>query len=171
MTSGSFRWPWPCKINKQSMSVCLICTTRLLWCDQCDCEWCDQCDSAFCSLQLTALIKPNWCVLLYCCACLYPIQTILVQTGWTTVPCPATNLSMLICKLSARIKQSVISVAFETPPETGLGICVYKTSLLHRADDYIAVVLKLFVTAHHLVFFYVGMYHLVSEEYDLLKCT
>jgi len=78
---------------------------------------------------------------------------------------------MLICKLSARIKQSVISVAFETPPETGLGICVYKTSLLHRADDYIAVVLKLFVTAHHLVFFYVGMYHLVSEEYDLLKCT
>jgi len=23
---------------------------------------CDQCDSAFCALQLTALIKPNWCI-------------------------------------------------------------------------------------------------------------
>jgi len=30
---------------------------------------CDQCDSAFCALQLTALMKPNWCVLLHCCAC------------------------------------------------------------------------------------------------------
>jgi len=31
---------------------------------------CDQCDSQFCGLQLTALIKPNLFVLLYCCACL-----------------------------------------------------------------------------------------------------
>jgi len=30
---------------------------------------CDQCDSAFCALQLTALIKPNWYLLLYSCVC------------------------------------------------------------------------------------------------------
>jgi len=28
------------------------------------------------------------------------------------------------------------------------------------------MVLKLFVIAYHLVFFYVGMYHLVAEEYN-----
>ena len=95
----------------------------------------DQCDSAFYALQLTALVKPKWCVLLYCCACLHP-NTILVEADWTTVPRPATNLSILICKLSARTKQSVISVALKTPPEIRLGICIYKTSLLHRPDDY-----------------------------------
>ena len=52
---------------------------------------------------LSALIKPNWCVLLYFCACLPP-NTILMETGWTTVPCPATNLSILICKSSAWTK-------------------------------------------------------------------
>jgi len=30
----------------------------------------------------------------------------------------------------------VISVALKTPLETRLGICIYKTSLLHRPDDY-----------------------------------
>jgi len=39
--------------------------------------------------------------------------------------------------ISAKIKQSVISVAFKLPPETRLGIGIYKTSLLHRPDDYI----------------------------------
>jgi len=33
---------------------------------------CDQCDSTFYALQLTSLIKPKWCFLLYCCACLHP---------------------------------------------------------------------------------------------------
>jgi len=102
--------------------------------DMHDCM-CDQCDSAFCALQLTALIKPNSCILLYCCACLYP-NTILIQEGWTTVPCPATNLSILICKSSARTKKSEIIVALKTPLEIRLGICTYKTSLLHRPDDY-----------------------------------
>jgi len=31
----------------------------------------------------------------------------------------------------------VISVALKTPLEIRLGICIYKTSLLHRSDDYI----------------------------------
>jgi len=31
----------------------------------------------------------------------------------------------------------VISVPFKTLLETRLGICIYKTSLLHRPDDYI----------------------------------
>ena len=65
---------------------------------------CDQCDSAFCATQLTALIKPSWCVLLYCCACLRP-NAILMEAGWTTVPCPATNSSILIYKSSARTKR------------------------------------------------------------------
>jgi len=65
---------------------------------------CDQRDSAVCALQLTALIKFHWCVLLYCCACLHP-NTILMEEGWITVPCPATNFSILICKSSARTKR------------------------------------------------------------------
>ena len=95
---------------------------------------CDQCDSAFCGLQLTALIKPKWCVLLCCCACLHP-NTILMEAGWTTFPCPATNLSIFIFKSSARTKQSVIIVALKTRLETKLGICIYKSLLLHRPDD------------------------------------
>jgi len=82
-------------------------------------------------------MKPNWCVLLYCCACLH-LTTILMETDGTTVPCPATSLSILICKSSARTKQSVISVALKTPLQIRLGICIYKTSLLHRPVDYIA---------------------------------
>jgi len=74
---------------------------------------CDQCDSPFCTPQLTALIKPNWCVLLYCCACLYH-RLIVVQPSWTTVPCPTTKLSLLISKSFVEIKQSVISVALKT---------------------------------------------------------
>jgi len=91
---------------------------------------CDQCDSAFCELQLTALIKPKWWVLLYGCACIHP-NTILMEAGWTAVPCPATNLSILIRKSSARTKQCVISVALKTSVEIRLGICLYETSLLH----------------------------------------
>jgi len=30
----------------------------------------------------------------------------------------------------------VISAALKTPLEIRLGICIYKTSLLHRPDDY-----------------------------------
>jgi len=33
--------------------------------------------------------------------------------------------------------QNVISVALKTPLEIRLGICIDKTSLLHRPDDYI----------------------------------
>ena len=99
---------------------------------------CYQCDSALCALQLTALMKPNRCVLLHCCACLHP-NKILMEAGWTVVPCPATNLSILICKSSARTKHSVISVALKTPPEIRLGICIYKTSLLHRSDNCIGL--------------------------------
>ena len=97
---------------------------------------CDQYDLAFCALQLTALIKPNWCILLYFCACLHP-NTTLMEAGWTTVPCPAITFSILICKSSARTKQSVISVALKTHLETRVGICIYKPSLLHRPNDYI----------------------------------
>jgi len=47
-------------------------------------------------------------------------------------------LSILICRSSVTIKQSLISVAFKTPLETRLGIGIYKnSSLLHRPDDYI----------------------------------
>ena len=93
---------------------------------------CHQCDSAFCALQLTALIKP---VLLYWCAYFSP-NAILMQAGWSTVPCPAT-LRTLICKSSARTKQSVINVALKTSLEIRLGICIYKASLLHWPDDHI----------------------------------
>jgi len=97
---------------------------------------CDQCDSPFCALQLTALIKLNWCVPRYCCACLHH-SLIVVQPSWTTVPCPTTKLSLLISKSFVEIKQNVISVAFKTPLKTKLGICIYKTSLPHRPEDYI----------------------------------
>ena len=76
---------------------------------------CDRCDSAFCALQLTAVMKPSWCILLYCCAYLHP-NTTLTQAGWTPVPCLASNIG--ICNSSARIKKSVIGVAFKTPLET-----------------------------------------------------
>jgi len=97
---------------------------------------CDQCDSPFCALQLTAPIKLNWCVLLYCCAYLYH-SLIVVQPSWTTVPCPTTKLGLLISKSFVGVKQSVISVALRTPL-TRLGMCIYTTSLPHRPDNYIA---------------------------------
>ena len=97
---------------------------------------CDQCDSPFCALQLTALIKPNWCVLLYCCACWYH-SLMVMQPSWTTVPCPTTKISSLISKSFVGIKQSVISVTLKTPLKTRLGICIYKTLLPHRPDDFI----------------------------------
>ena len=92
---------------------------------------CDKRDSAFCALQLTALIKPNWCVVLYCCACLHP--NTIWKTGRTTVP--YTNLSILICNSSAKTKKSVICVALRTHLEIRLGICIYKTSLLQGVSQ------------------------------------
>jgi len=97
---------------------------------------CDQCDSLFCALQLTALIKRNLCVLLYCCASLCHSLTV-VQPSWTAVLCSTTKLSLLISKPFVGINQSVIGVALKTPLKTRLGICIYKTSLPHRPDDYI----------------------------------
>ena len=97
---------------------------------------CDQCDSLFCALQLTALIKPNWRVLRHCCASLYH-SLIVVQPSWTTIPCPTTKLSLLISESYVGTKQSVISLALKTPLKTRLGICIYKTLLLHRVDDHI----------------------------------
>jgi len=78
-------------------------------------------------------------VFYYTAVLVYIPNTILVEIGWTTVPCLTTNLSrpILICKSSARTKQSVISVAIKTHLEIRLGSCIYKTSLLHRPDDYI----------------------------------
>ena len=104
-------------------------------------EWhalasCDQCDSPFCALQLTALIKPNWCFLLYCCACLYHSLEV-VQPSWIAVPCPTTKLSLSISKSFVRIKQGVIRVALKTLLKIKVGICIYKTSLPHRPDDYV----------------------------------
>ena len=68
--------------------------------------------------------------------CLFNPNTIM-KTDWTAVPCPTINLGISICKSSARTKQSVINVALKTPLQKRLGICMYKTSLLHRPDDYI----------------------------------
>ena len=93
---------------------------------------CDQCDSPFCALQLTALIKPNCCVLQYCCACLCH-RLIVVQPSWTTVRCPKTKLGLLISIPFAGMKHSVISVALRTPLQTRL----LQTSLRHRPDNYI----------------------------------
>ena len=62
-----------------------------------------------------------------------------MEAGWTPVPCPATNLWILIQYVNHLQGQSVISVALKTPLEIRLGICIYKTSLLHRPDDYIGL--------------------------------
>jgi len=74
----------------------------------------DQCDSPFCTLQLTALMKPNLCVLPYCCASLCH-SLIVVQPSWTAVPCPTTKLGLSISKPFVGIKQSVIGVALKIP--------------------------------------------------------
>jgi len=81
---------------------------------------CDQCDSPFCALQLTTLIKPNWCVLLYCCASLCH-SLIVVQPSWTAVPCPTTKLGLLISKPFVGTKQSVIGVALKPPLKNKIG--------------------------------------------------
>jgi len=62
-----------------------------------------------------------------------------MEAGWTTASCPATNLSVLIQYVNHLQGQSVISVALKTPLEIWLGICIYKTSLLHRTHDYIGL--------------------------------
>ena len=41
-----------------------------------------------------------------------------METGWTTAPCPATNLSISICKSSARTKQSV-TISLKTRNKIG----------------------------------------------------
>jgi len=74
---------------------------------------CDQCDSQFCALQLTALIKPDWGVLLYCFACLYHSLEV-VQPSWIAVPCPTTKLGLIISKSFVGVKQGVILVALKT---------------------------------------------------------
>ena len=74
---------------------------------------CDQCYSPFCALQLTALITPDWCFLLYCFACLYHSLEVL-QPSWIAVPCPTTKLSLLISKSFVEIKQGMIRVALKT---------------------------------------------------------
>ena len=67
--------------------------------------------------------------------CLFTSKYDINGNNWTTVPCPATNLSILICKSSARTKRDY--VALKTPLQIRLGISIYKTSLLHRPDDYV----------------------------------
>ena len=126
-----------CKVKRLEQDIKPRCKRTLIKCMKLKCSTvrakctCDQCDSAFCALQLTALIKPSWCILLYCCSCLHP-NTILMEAGWTTVACPETNLSILTWKSSTRT-----CVALKTPLEIRLRICIYKTSFLHRPDDYV----------------------------------
>ena len=115
-------------LRKKCMKIDVFCLRVI-----CTCE---QCDSPLCALQLTALIKPNWCVLLYCVAWLYH-SLIVMKSTWTTIPCPTTKLSLLISKSFVAIKQSVINVALKTPLKTRLGICIYIISLPHRPDNYI----------------------------------
>jgi len=132
-----------CNVKRLEQDIKSGCNSHFLWnawklkCSsiRVTCK-CDQYDSAFCAFQLKALINPSWCFLLYCCACLHPIA-ILREAGRTTAPWPATNLSILISKSSARTEQNVISVALETPLEIRLRICLYKMSLLYRPDDYV----------------------------------
>jgi len=78
----------------------------------------------------------RYCVLLYCCACLYH-SLVVVQPSLTTVPCPTTKFTLIISKSFVGIKQRMISVALKTPLKTRLGMCIYKTSLPHRPGDYI----------------------------------
>jgi len=69
--------------------------------------------------------------------CLFPSKSILMEAGWTTVQCPATNLRIVVRYVTHLQEQSLISVALKTPLEIRLGICIYKTALLHRPGDYI----------------------------------
>jgi len=67
----------------------------------------------------------RYCVLLYCCACLYH-SLVVVQPSLTTVPCPTTKFTLIISKSFVGIKQRMISVALKTPLKTRLGMCIYK---------------------------------------------
>jgi len=71
--------------------------------------------------------------------------------------------------------KSVISVALKTPLEQRLGLCIYKTSLLHRPDDHIgftpscpptfATKLRPCLQCH-------GEYHLQAfKKSDCAECT
>jgi len=83
---------------------------------------CDQCDSPFCALQLTALIKHNLCVLLYCFASLYHSLAVVQPSR---VPCLTTKLGLLISKSFVGIKQSVINVVLKTLLKSKIGNLVF----------------------------------------------
>ena len=112
---------------------------------------CDQCDSAFCALQLTALIKPSWCkispmtILLCLFASKYDING--SRLNYSTV-C-SSKFNYITGKSSAMTKLSVISFALKTHLEIRLGICIYKTWLLHRPVDYIGFTLSCPPTFHN----------------------
>jgi len=66
----------------------------------------------------------------------------------------------------------VISVAFKTPLETRLGICIYKTSLLRRPDVYIGFTLS--CTPHFTTKWHPRLHHffnfvLMTVTYELLE--
>ena len=69
-------------------------------------------------------------------------MTSLNETAWkvSAYATASNTFSVLTCKsrfvLSARTKQSVNCVALKTPLQIRLGICIYKTSLLHRPDEW-----------------------------------
>jgi len=62
--------------------------------------------------------------------CLFLSKYDISASRLTAVPCPETNLSILVCKSALRTKQNAISVAFKTRPETRWGICSLFTKLL-----------------------------------------
>jgi len=98
---------------------------------------CDRRDLAICALQLTALIKAQLmcsAILLCLFASKYDING--SRLNYSTVS--SNKFKYINTKYVNNLQgQSVISVALKTPLEIRLGICIYKTSLLHRPDDYI----------------------------------
>jgi len=111
---------WPCHVCPRSVTMVTGVVDQIeVFYFRVICTF-DQCDSSFCVLQLKALIKPNWCVLLHCCACLYH-SLIVVQLSWTRAPCPTTKLGLLISKSFVGIKQKVICVALRTPLKNKIG--------------------------------------------------
>jgi len=69
---------------------------------------------------LRVICTCDQCVLLHFCVCLYH-SLIVVQPSWTTVPCPTTELRLLISKPFVGINQIVISVALKTPLKNMIG--------------------------------------------------
>ena len=83
--------------------------------------------------------SPPMAVFYYCILlCLFVSKYDINGNGLNYNSAVSSNkIKYIILKSSARIKQSVIGVALETPPVIRLGICMYKTSLLHWRDNYI----------------------------------